>query len=313
MENVFLFHYRSLLWAPLAHKTVQSDQQRAIRYRWSSHCCEDKMIWFWGTGKQGEKDKQFGLQTSSHEQEEQGPKSWIFFFPPSFPWNKKDLWGTRLPEEVPYSHPNPPTIVLSIKVLISLGQLEYAHLKSSPKVQAGCHMSQAVSYGSLNTAYGWVSPSLSALHRASRKLQRTSGVFVKTFSLWTICSFFYQLLQGRKKTFLKHKRQVSTWKLMTKLNLCSPCILRWHQITQWAFLASRYLSARWITSFSESSEMFGGPFIKEYSSHLSTSAMLTNHNVLLFSPASSSLPFHKFSYQCHSSPHLVLHIPAEMR
>lgn len=174
-------------------------------------------------------------------------------------------------------------------------------------------MSQAVSYGSLNTAYGWVAPSLSALHRASRKLQNTSGVFVKTFSLWTICSFFYQLLQGRKKTFLIHKRQVSTWKLMTKLNLCSPCILRWHQITQWAFLASRYLSGRWITSFSESSEMFGGPFIKEYSSHLSKSAALTNHKVLLFSPASSSLPFHKFSYWCHSSPHLVLHIPAEMQ
>lgn len=124
---------------------------------------------------------------------------------------------------------------------------------------------------------------------------------------------FISYSKAGKKTFLIHKRQVSTWKLMTKLNLCSPCILRWHQITQWAFLASRYLSARWITSFSESSEMFGGPFIKEYSSHLSTSAMLTNHNVLLFSPASSSLPFHKFSYQCHSSPHLVLHIPAEMR
>lgn len=43
--------------------------------------------------------------------------------------------------------------------------------------------------------------------------------------------------------------------------------------------------------------MLVGPFIKEYSSHQSSTTLLTNHNVLSFWSVPSSLHFHNFSYQ----------------
>lgn len=81
-------------------------------------------------------------------------------------------------------------------------------------------------------------------------------------------------------------------------------ILMGYKLIQWAFPANRYLSARRINSFSESSEMFVGPFIKKNSSHLSSTTLLTNHNVLSFLPVSSSFPFYKLSHQHPSPPHL---------
>lgn len=75
----------------------------------------------------------------------------------------------------------------------------------------------------------------------------------------------------KKNPLIIYKRQVSKGKLIRKINLCSP--LQFNQLIQWAFLAARYFSARWINSFSGSSAMLWGhwkvfkPFLLSYTAY----------------------------------------------
>lgn len=132
---------------PLAYKNIQRDQQRGISYRWSPHCQWDKKIRFWDIDikkkKKGEKDK---LQTSSHEQEEQRPKSWLSF---GLCFLCLQIRVVSKQPGFPCSHPSSSASALSLRALAGLEQVEYDHLKSSLIVWSGCHMSHVMSYGNL--------------------------------------------------------------------------------------------------------------------------------------------------------------------
>lgn len=105
------------------------------------------------TDERGEKEKQFGIQTSSHGQERQQAKSCLFF-------SRSCLFSPGMirvfegPEEFPCTNPYSPAGALSLKALARLGHAEYAQLKSISIVRAGCHTSHAVGYGTPNTACG---------------------------------------------------------------------------------------------------------------------------------------------------------------